>query len=177
MRKADVPVAIISWTLPLQKVKTMTLRDRLQKIDLQQRDTQEMRAAALPEWIDEIHRLYEFVRAQLSEMLPDEKIRIVTTSVRRYEELLGEYQTDELYVSLHSRTIAFSPVARIVLGSWGRVDMFLRGRIDEGYKLLHDHTVSPAVWRLAKGERSKALQDLPTLTKETLESAIEDLLG
>jgi hypothetical protein len=155
----------------------MSLRDRLQEIDLQELDAQQMRAATLPQWIDDIKRLYEFVRTQLSELLPDEKITIVPVSVRRYEELLGEYLTDELNVSLRGRTIVFSPVARIVLGSSGRVDMFLRGRIDEAYKLLRDQILSPAVWRLAKGQRRKALQDLPILTKETLESAIEDLLG
>jgi len=155
----------------------MSLRDRLQEIDLQQRDAVQMRAETVPQWLDDIKRLYEFVKTQLSD-LPEERIKIVSISVRRYEELLGEYQTDELNLSLGGQTIVFSPVARIVLGSWGRVDMFLRGRIDEGYKLLRDQSASPAVWRLiGKGERRGALKDLPILTKETLESAIENLLG
>ena len=153
-------------------------RDYLQEI--RERDPQQV-AATLSQWVDDINRLYECVITQLSELLPKEKIKeekTKTVPVTRYEELLGEYQTHELNVSLCGRTIVFSPVARIVLGSMGRVDMFLRGRIDEGYKLLHDQTLSPAVWRLAKGQRRKALPDLPAaLTKETLESAIKDLLG
>jgi hypothetical protein len=157
----------------------MSLRDRLQEIDHQKHDEQHTREAILAQWLNDIDRLYEFVKTQLSDLLPEEKEnirKIAPAKARRYEEFLGDYETHELNVPLHGRTIVFSPVARIVFGSSGRVDMFLRGHIDEPYKLLHDQTVTPPAWRIAKGNRTEALPSSPALTKETLEKAIEELL-
>jgi hypothetical protein len=166
-------------TLLKEVKKKMSLRDRLQEIDRHKHDEQHTRAAILAQWLNDIDRLYEFVKTQLSELLPEEKEnirKIAPTKVTRSEELLGDYETHELNVPLRGRTIVFSPVARIVFGSSGRVDMFLRGHIDEPYKLLHDQTVTPAVWRIVKGTRTEALPSLDALTKETLEKALEELL-
>ena len=96
----------------------------------------------------------------------------------RSEQLTGQYSIDVLDLSIRGRTITFSPVARYVFGSAGRVDLFARGGLATRYLLLRtvDDATGKDRWGIVSEEGLRFPGALPELSRPTLEDAIQKLL-
>ncbi len=160
----------------------MSLRERVRQINSDTEETQRLNAQSLSDWLTDLKELYGFVERfidkRLSEELRKGLVKVSRTPVQRYEESLGQYQTEELNFSLAGRVVVFSPVALRVIGSFGRVDMFLRGRIDQGFMILRAERM-PARWTILRKSERRKPGNAPKpqlLSEDSLDHAIESLL-
>ncbi|MFI5352560.1 MAG: hypothetical protein ACHQZS_06295 [Candidatus Binatales bacterium] len=160
----------------------MSLRERVRQINSDTEETQRLNAHSLSDWLTDLKGLYgfveKFIEKRLSEELRKGLVKVSRTPVQRYEESLGQYQTEELNFSLAGRVVVFSPVALRVIGSFGRVDVFLRGRIDQGFMILRAERM-PARWAILQKSERRKLGHTPKpqpLSEDSLDHAIESLL-
>ncbi len=160
----------------------MTLRERVRQINSDIVETQRLNAQSLSDWLTDLKDLYSFVETFIEERLSEELrkglVKVSRTKVERYEESLGQYQTEELNFSLAGGVVVFSPVALRVIGSFGRVDVFLRGRIDQGFMILRAERM-PARWAILQKSERRKLGNTPKpqfLSEDSLDHAIESLL-
>jgi hypothetical protein len=87
-------------------------------------------------WLSVLGRLTDQVRASLiGAGVPAEQI--VTTRHRITEENLGDYEAPGLEVKIGTATVRFVPIASVIIGGYGRVDVTgPRGEV----KLIADDT-------------------------------------
>jgi len=158
----------------------MSLREKLQEKERARRFAQKDAKLSLQEWLTSIKGLYRLVWEELAELRRDKLIEFGSQTVDRSEELTGKYKTSELTLRAGGRTIVFSPVARFVVGSYGRVDLYALGRLNVRYYVLLDKTAGGADrWVITEADtpRKHPLSALPELSRATLEDAIEKLLS
>lgn len=83
-------------------------------IDWEQRKT---------EWLSAIQRLYEQIRAFLDQPIRQGAVRLDTRKKTITEPHLGQYEADELVLTVGDERVLFSPKGRNVVGATGRVDV------------------------------------------------------
>lgn len=153
----------------------MALKEKLR--ELRERDLSIDHGVRLKEWREVVQALLDEIEEMLAAYTSEGLMRCLRVDVRREEEALGVYDTQELHIVAADRTIVVSPVARSVIGADGRVDVYRRGRREQGYFLLWDKAAkgSPS-WRIEPmRERPHAWMVVP-FTKVKFETVLENLL-
>jgi hypothetical protein len=146
------------------------------------------RPKLIQEWKFAIDSLFGEVRTYLKEYETDGSLVFADDTLTITEDRLGNYLVPIMKIIAGPATIIFQPVARMIIGAFGRVDMHREGRANERYRVMflrmpksaNDLTLS---WHLRMpAEASSPLDRLPpqerivSLTKNTLEQAIDFLL-
>lgn len=77
----------------------------------------------LREWRYYLDQLYTRITSWLSDYEEKGIVKIVQGEKKIYEEFSGEYDINELVVSLYGKTIVFEPIGTMFFGAKGRVDI------------------------------------------------------
>lgn len=96
--------------------------------------------------------------------------------VSKYEEKLGDYLINTLeLVFPNNKTIIIEPVAGVVIGADGRVDMYLSGSIKEKVVLIRKIIIGskPAEWTILKPFNGR---EQLSFNKTNIEKIIEEWL-
>jgi hypothetical protein len=135
-------------------------------------------------WLEEINKLFLWIQAQMFEAgVPQTDMTIFNVELK--EERLGAYQVPVLNVKLDSQTeIQFRPIASVVVGGFGRIDISNKTGINAVKLIADDESIADEIdgpryganwtWRVypARGiERSYQLDSLG------LTRALSSLLG
>src|SRR5712692_6257722 len=146
------------------------------------------------EWKSAVAGLLETVRAYLAEYEEQGLLSFSEKSVQLSEPPLGSYEIASLTMFAGNATIIVQPVAFMITGAFGRVDVHLQGRSgDQDRVILLRHRIKDKFqWYISIPRPApklpfaltvtiqEALNPTPrqyeSLTKESLERAIETLL-
>ncbi|WP_336238360.1 hypothetical protein [Enterobacter chuandaensis] len=78
----------------------------------------------IKEYIELVERLYKLTTDSIAELINEGLIQVQREKTRIYEESVGEYEIDSLFLSINSKKIKFIPAGTMLIGSKGRVDVF-----------------------------------------------------
>lgn len=138
------------------------------------------------EWIEAVEALAERLKDWLEDSDKNTKVLTVSTeTVTRAEEELGTYEVPELLITLDSRQVRVTPlarnvVARVVIGGvstrpFGRVDITNGARKYILYKLVSDR------WILVDPDlpatRDSDYSSVREFDRSAFESVLQELLG
>lgn len=180
----------------------MALKDTLANLQHQEEEKvqgQKDKPKLISEWQKEVADLFEEIQAYLVEYKNDGTMSFSEADVQRSEEMLGTYSIKEMRIVAGPVTIMATPVARMIFGARGRVDLYRQGYVAEQDRLLilrgqKSQTDPTPQWLItlppnigtpiagsAKGPRmgrAAGPQDRQrvSLSKETLEQCLDFLL-
>lgn len=100
-----------------------SLSDFLRQQKAHQQKTSINVDAVRAEWIDAVQSLFEVVRTWLRPEQADGLLELGLREVLVAEERLGSYQMHALDIKAAGKVVMLEPVARIIIGGLGRVDM------------------------------------------------------
>jgi len=75
------------------------------------------------EWVHQVDDFFEMVRKFLQKYVDDGKVVIRDEELTICEEHLGIYKTKKLYVQVVGEEVVFTPIGRLIIGGYGRIDM------------------------------------------------------
>lgn len=71
-----------------------------------------------------VERLYTLAIDSISELIAENLIHVHREEIQIYEDSLGDYKIDILYLTINSKKIKFVPAGTMLIGSKGRVDVY-----------------------------------------------------
>jgi len=77
----------------------------------------------LAEWRKYLAGLYDLIEGWMSDYISKKLVKLIKKQIKIYEEFSGEYDIDALELSFNGKTISFEPIATMLVGAKGRVDM------------------------------------------------------
>lgn len=75
------------------------------------------------DWLRQIDKLYELVRAWLAPLSSDGTVKITTGWQPLAEQYIGSYDAPTLEIEIRKTKVTLTPRATLVIGSYGRVDL------------------------------------------------------
>lgn len=172
----------------------MALKDTLAHLLVRQEQDERAKqdvARTIEDWKASVTSLINELQTHLSEYERDGSLKFRPTSVSLDEEALGAYQVSALDIIAGPITLEVRPVARMVVGALGRIDIHRQGRPGEDDRIMllrsygQAHGASstwsislPAPPGTVRGfgvPRSR--RSFVQLTKEALEQGLEILLS
>ncbi|ELI8161202.1 TPA: hypothetical protein ACVEY8_004042 [Yersinia enterocolitica] len=75
------------------------------------------------EYIILTNNLYKAIRESIKELVDDDLVSLRMEKISIYEEGLGDYNIESLYISFANEKVQLKPVGTMLIGSKGRVDM------------------------------------------------------
>jgi hypothetical protein len=131
-------------------------------------------------WTTQVTLLLDRIQGWLRPLIDDKTIEFERAKISVTEEMLGQYEVDSGIVHLGSNKLQLLPVASVILGGFGRIDMIgPNGRImliliPRNPNLPQEQQRANAVWFLAHPAHRSELSEL---TQETFEQVFADLFG
>lgn len=86
------------------------------------------------EWINSISSVYDKVTRMLSPY--GDSIIPTRMKMELEEESLGKYQVEKLTLRIGNYYVILEPYGAILIGAWGRIDVYRMGARENGYMLL-----------------------------------------
>lgn len=74
-------------------------------------------------YINQVKLLFESIEELLDEYIKNNKIKIEYSEIEIYEDYIGAYKVDEMYIYIKNHIIKLTPIGTILIGSNGRVDL------------------------------------------------------
>jgi hypothetical protein len=175
----------------------MSLKDTLTKLqeDEQQKLQWERdKPKHIKDWQDAVVALIAQIREYLGEYAADGSLTFTESEIELMEEGLGRYEIKTLSIVAGPATVLVRPVGTMIVGAFGRVDMYRQGRAGDFDRVLllrmrtspDDPTPrwaitlppglgTPTNGGLINRPMSSSLAQRAPLTKETLEQALDFL--
>ena len=75
------------------------------------------------DWLAQIDKFYSLIQNFLDNYLQEGKILKEWKTIQLNEEILGEYEVQQLILKIGNTRVLFTPIGRIILGALGRIDM------------------------------------------------------
>ncbi|MCD4795385.1 MAG: hypothetical protein K8R54_19290 [Bacteroidales bacterium] len=150
----------------------MGLKDKLEELNktksIDEIDTQKI----ISDWQKEVKETLGKTKKWFKSYIDKGLLKTIENNKNITEEQLGSYEIDLLeYEFGRNSFLVFEPVGRNILGAWGRIDVYLRGRKTDKYILvLLGDNFKNAKWFLAPfTDKSKKIE----FNKANLEGLIE----
>jgi hypothetical protein len=121
------------------------------------------------EWLEAIEKLYDQIRAWLSEAMAEGLVDYKIGDTAITEGTLGTYDAPVLQLFFGERMVSVRPVGRFVVAAKGRIDMLLG---PNKAMMVRD---SDGTWKIIPVGSTRE-RPLP-LTKDTFSEALEALLS
>lgn len=132
-----------------------------------QREHEEARKSL---WIEKVSSLYKEVQEWLRPYVEKGYMTLSRSKTTVSEELVGDYEIEELRISAGDETFMFRPHAMNVIGASGRIDLFLRGYRSEALVLLLlEDAEGNERWEVRESKSTGFRKDF---NKETLEEIL-----
>lgn len=152
----------------------MQLSEKIRQIKEDQKEKNETNLEKnKEEWIHSISDVFQKIRDWLTPFKED--IDIQENSLTLEEEGLGTYNTLQLILNIGNFQIVFKPFGAILIGAWGRIDIYKIGYIDKGYMLLKfkDSKTKEFYWQFCKKSNTKETE---SFTRKGVENILNNLL-
>lgn len=166
----------------------MALKDTL--ANLRQQEEQKAlwekdRPKLIQDWRESVANLLKEIQGYLAEYQADGSISFLRREIELSEEQLGSYRIKALSIVAGPATVVVAPVGRMIIGAFGRVDMYRQGRAGESNRImllrLQTSSTDPTLrWSITLpeiGAPSVGPGRRVPLDKSALEQALEFLLG
>jgi hypothetical protein len=122
------------------------------------------------EWIDGIKKLYKRISGWLEPLRKQGLVTVTPTELTIREESLGVYSAPGLEIAAGGRKVVLEPIARVVFGGSGRVDM---GHGPHSRVLIRELTETEK-WIVSARSPNDGGREL---TEETFSDALQALLS
>ena len=161
----------------------MALRDTLKAMSDQEKAAAEFEARKpqiMVDWKASLEWLLTEIEGWLYEYVEAGHMTLLRRAFTLREEHFGAYMVDGLDVRAGGAVVTVQPIARFVIGSPGRVDLFRQGYTgdDERYFMLRLGDERPDTWGLRNPKRDirRVVGEIGPLTRATFEGAVDNLL-
>ncbi|WP_044749401.1 hypothetical protein [Bacillus alveayuensis] len=71
----------------------------------------------------EIEKFYNQIQKFLAPLQEKGLLSLDWEEVKKYEEYLGEYATNKLYINFPNQKVVIEPIGKNIIGAMGRIDM------------------------------------------------------
>jgi hypothetical protein len=75
------------------------------------------------QWIMEIENFYNQIQGFLTPLQDKELLSFELEEIKKYEEYLGEYTTNKLYINFPDQKVVIESIGKNIIGAMGRIDM------------------------------------------------------
>lgn len=126
----------------------MSLRSTIHEIKTRDRELSEIasdRENFLSEWQAGVAVLYQMMIEMLEDLAAEGSVEYHETRRTVKEVELGEYEINEMVIIIANRAIVASPIARLISGGTGRVDLYRRDRPSEGDRIRLLRRLDPSL--------------------------------
>jgi len=152
----------------------MGLTEKLRAIRDAEKQKSEDIGLLKQQWQEAVDKVLNETKNWFSEYLELGLFKAIEDKKTIHEELLGDYVVNTIEYEISQYRLVFEPVGRIILGSWGRIDVYFRGHKTDKYILvLLGESFENAKWQIAPSQDRTKRKDF---TKENIESIIETWL-
>jgi hypothetical protein len=125
-------------------------------------------------WRAAVDALHKIIRADLREHIDGGLLRVEHRMVTRSEQTLGPYTVSELVLLAGPSTVILAPVATVLVGAHGRVDMYRQGYADNRAQLIWNGKGDTGrAWRIVTPNN---LTNERPYSKQVLEEVLDTLL-
>lgn len=149
----------------------MSLKDKLDKIRQKKSENKIDWEGQKNSWINDVSNLFNAIEEMFREYETEGLITFASGRLNMREQYIGDYQIPTLDFKLIGESILFRPIGTVIVGSHGRIDVYLRGKAHEKVMLirLRDEQLNYSweIWQSTDHE------DRSPLNKENLEKLIE----
>lgn len=116
------------------KSNFMSLEDLLKK-----NEVPNPRENIVSEWQNEVQKVEETIRGWFSNLERQKLLIVSHHSVDKHEEFLGNYSIQNMVFDFHNfREIVFEPLARMIFGGMGRIDIYRKGYNSDLHYLIRE---------------------------------------
>lgn len=111
------------------------------------------------QWMMEIEKFYNQIKGFLAPLQEKGLLSFEWKEVKKYEEYLGEYTTNKLYINFPDQKVVIEPIGKKIIGAMGRIDMTGENG-DIKFLLVDKDAESPKITVHFNDERSKGLDKI-----------------
>lgn len=170
----------------------MALKDTIDALRKRQDEAaraEQNKPALIKEWQAAVHELLTWMHKELASYERDGSMVVEILGRQLNEDYLGSYSTEAMAIKIGPIIVNVEPIARMIVGGLGRVDMHRQGRAADSQRIMflragRERQDEALPWNVrfpnfaSPGQRIiRGMQHrIEPLTKETFETALELLL-
>ncbi|SFU72564.1 hypothetical protein SAMN02799631_01990 [Methylobacterium sp. 174MFSha1.1] len=160
----------------------MALRDTLRAASAQAvRDVRvdDDRVNLIARWQASVIAVEDEIARWLAEFVREDSLAIELQDVEIDEDSLGPYTVQAMTLRAGTRVVRLQPIARVVVGAAGRIDMYRQGLLHQAIRYTLIRTIDDAQggWCLRPPpEPGQTAPNLEPLTRDRFEAALDALL-
>lgn len=161
----------------------MALRDTLKAASAGEADDERFEAEKpelIERWQASIISLHGQISNWLAEFVLDGALDIEVEEIELREDLLDSYLVQVMTLRAGKRVVRIQPIARIIIGAVGRVDMYRQGfaNSNDRYRLIRTVDNTEGSWHIRMPfEAGREPAELLPATRETFEAALDKLMS
>ena len=154
----------------------MSLKDKL-KQEMQSKEKSKTDwTKRKKEWIASVNELNELVMNWFADYKTEGLVDFKLSEKSNSEEYIGAYKVNILHLCFaNGKEIIIEPMGTLIIGAWGRFDVYARGYNSGKYYILrYINDKGQFSWHIVNAQTKR---DIKLLTKENLEEIIEKWLS
>ena len=154
----------------------MNLKDKL-KQEIKSNEEKKINwAKRKKDWIDSVKALDKLIIGWFDDYKKEGLLEFKVTTKQHREEYIGEYSVDILHLCFkNGKEIIIEPMGTLIIGAWGRLDIYVRGYNSGKYYILRNKDDQGVFsWQIVDALTKR---DITLLTKISLEKIIEKWLS
>lgn len=158
------------------KSRKMSLKDKLRQ-DIQSKEKSQVDwTKRKDEWIASVNELNKLITYWFSDYKTEGLLDFKFSDKSNSEEYIGIYTVNVLHLCFaNGKEIIVEPMGTLIIGAWGRFDLYARGYNSGKYYILrYKSDEGQFSWHIVNAQTKK---DIKPLTKESLEEIIEKWLS
>lgn len=123
------------------------------------------------QWQEAVDKVLSETKNWFNEYLEQGLFKAIEDKKTIHEELLGAYDVRTIDYEIGQYRLVFEPIGRVIIGSWGRIDVYFRGHKTDKYMLiLLGESFESAKWYIAPFQDRANRKEF---SKENIEQIIE----
>ena len=128
------------------------------------------------DWIASVNELNTLVQEWFSDYKTEGLVNFKLIEKQNSEEYIGTYKVNVLHLCFaNDREVIIEPMGTLVMGAWGRFDIYARGYNSGKYYILcYKGEYDNFTWHIVNAQTKR---EIKPLTKENIEEIIEKWLS
>ncbi len=128
------------------------------------------------EWVASVNELNKLITNWFTDYKTEGLVDFKLSEKSNAEEYIGKYKVNILHLCFaNGKEIIIEPMGTLIIGAWGRFDVYARGYNSGKYYILrYKNDEGKFSWHIVNAQTKR---DIKLLTKENLEEIIEKWLS
>lgn len=154
----------------------MNLKDKLKQEIQSKEQVQVDWDKRKKDWVASVKELDELIINWFSDYVDEGLLEFKKTVKTHTESYIGSYKVDVLhFLFANNREIVIEPMGTIILGAWGRYDVYAKGYNSDKYYILRNRNEDQSFsWNFVNAQTKR---NIKPLSKEILEEVFEKWLS